>query len=210
MGSAPAQVACPGGCTDEAYCSAACADAAWHAHHGLTCSGPAPAATAASMPAAEPRPLPDDTRCSSARPVPSGVAGAGPGGALRRGAGARQGGAADAEAMRGFRAHADATNDIFHVAAQVVAGTLLRARRALRDACLAASGAGARRPLPTLHDGLMVLGFRWGMASGSSCMSFLAAIAASWAPYAAGVCTHPVYSLTYFSPSFVSGTHSRT
>ena len=171
---------------DESYCSAACADAAWHAYHGLTCSGPAPASTAASMPAAVPRPLPDDTRCSSARPVPSGVAGAGPIGALRQGAGARQGGAADAEAMRGFRAHADATNDIFHVAAQVVAGTLLRARRVLGKECPAASGAGAWQPPPFLHEGFMVLGLRWGMRSGSSCMSCLVAIVANWAPYAAG------------------------
>lgn len=146
MESVPAQVACPGGCADETYCSAACADAAWHAHHGLTCCGPAPMSTAASMPAVVPQPLLEDARCSSARPVPSEVAGAGPIGALRRGMGVRQGGAADAEAMRGFRAHANATNDIFHVAAQVIAGTLLRARRLLGDECSADSGAGARWP----------------------------------------------------------------
>ena len=142
-GSVPAQVVCPGGCADETYCSAACADAAWHAHHGLTCCGPAPTSTAARMPAAVPQPLPEHTRDSSVRPAPYGAAGAGPVVVLRHGASARQGGPADADAMRGFRAHADATNDIFHVAAQVIAGTLLRARRLLGDG----GGAGAQQPL---------------------------------------------------------------
>ena len=36
----PATVACPGGCTDEVFCSAACADAAWKDHHCLLCTGP--------------------------------------------------------------------------------------------------------------------------------------------------------------------------
>ena len=109
------------------------------------------------MPAAVPQPLPEDTGCSSARPVPAEVAGAAPVRGLRQGAGARQGGAADAEAMQRFRVHADATNDIFHVTAQVIAGTLLRARRLLGDEGPVASGAGAQQPLSSLHKGFVVL-----------------------------------------------------
>ena len=51
--------------------------------------------------------------------------------ARRQDAGWRPGGVCDARAMRRFQAHANVTNDIFHVAAQAVAGTLLRARRLL-------------------------------------------------------------------------------
>lgn len=40
---------------------------------------------------------------------------------------------AKAEAIRRFRQHADDTNDIFHIAAQLVADTLLRADKLLKD-----------------------------------------------------------------------------
>ena len=35
-----------------------------------------------------------------------------------------------AEAIRGFKAHADSTNDIFHIAAQVIARVILQASKA--------------------------------------------------------------------------------
>ena len=39
-----------------------------------------------------------------------------------------------AEAVRAFNDHADGTNDIFHLAAQLIAGVLLRADRILQSA----------------------------------------------------------------------------
>ena len=39
-----------------------------------------------------------------------------------------------AEAVRAFNAHADGTNDIFHLAAQLIAGVLLRADRIIQSA----------------------------------------------------------------------------
>lgn len=51
---------------------------------------------------------------------------------------------ARAEALRAFRAHADETNDIFHLAAQVIAGTILRAEALLGSD--AAQGASLTRP----------------------------------------------------------------
>jgi len=127
-GGAGAQVACPGGCADELFCSAACADAAWRVHHALTCCGPPARAPGGGA-------LPDAAPAGSA-----GAAAAGPGAEARAASGEapagarRRGGAGGARAMRRFRDHADATNDVFHVAAQVVAGTLLRAARLLGDA----------------------------------------------------------------------------
>eukprot|EP00899_Mesostigma_viride_P010240 jgi/Mesvir1/19217/Mv11526-RA.1 len=76
----PSVQPCPGGCTDEVYCSEKCATAAWQLHHLLLCSG--------KHASDESHPL-----------------------------------------VR-FKRHADATNDIFHVAAQVVASTILRCRAA--------------------------------------------------------------------------------
>lgn len=40
-----------------------------------------------------------------------------------------------ADALRAFKKHADETNDIFHIAAQVIAMTILRADRLLTNGC---------------------------------------------------------------------------
>ena len=36
----PPLTPCPGGCDEEAFCSPACAAAAWREHHALLCVGP--------------------------------------------------------------------------------------------------------------------------------------------------------------------------
>ena len=51
---------------------------------------------------------------------------------------------AHAAALRAFRQHADETNDIFHLAAQVIARTILAAER-----LLSSSAAGGVLLLPT-------------------------------------------------------------
>ena len=139
----PAAVPCRGGCDDESYCTAACEAAAWEAHHQLLCTGPAESADAdvrlengsADVGADEPRrkrtrhavaAVPDQTAhhgaCSAVRQKA----------AIRHDGGQQNDGAsADVatrrDALVQFKAHADATNDIFHVAARLIAGVLLRA-----------------------------------------------------------------------------------
>ncbi|KAL2610826.1 hypothetical protein R1flu_022518 [Riccia fluitans] len=70
---------CPGGCSEDVYCSDVCADEAWRAYHSLLCTGP-------------------NSLC------------------------------VNKTALVKFKDHARDTNDIFLVAAQVIAGTLIRAR----------------------------------------------------------------------------------
>ncbi|KAL3682027.1 hypothetical protein R1sor_000049 [Riccia sorocarpa] len=70
---------CPGGCSEDVYCSDVCADEAWKAYHSLLCTGP-------------------NSLCKNKN------------------------------ALMKFKDHARDTNDIFLVAAQAIAGTLLRAR----------------------------------------------------------------------------------
>ncbi|CAM6129140.1 unnamed protein product [Calypogeia fissa] len=76
----PPMVNCLGGCSEELFCSKACADEAWNSYHSLLCRGP---------------------------------------GSLCQ----------DQKALARFKEFADDTNDIFHVAAQVISGTILQAQR---------------------------------------------------------------------------------
>jgi len=153
----PAVVPCPGGCRDEAYCSTACSGAAWDGFHQLLCTGPAaprqpPAGLGHSVSAA----TNDEPRRKRSKQS-AGVAHAHASAqhqacssdshteAQRDGDctdGAAEGAACRAEALREFNAHADATNDIFRVAARLVAGVLLRAA-ALLDTETAPSPAHA-------------------------------------------------------------------
>ena len=50
-----------------------------------------------------------------------------------------------ADALRAFRAHADETNDIFHLAGQLIARTILHAERLLASG---APAGGSAAPLP--------------------------------------------------------------
>ena len=54
---------------------------------------------------------------------------------------------ARADALRAFRRHADATNDIFHLAAQVIARTIVQAERLLGGGAAAAGGPCCHTPV---------------------------------------------------------------
>eukprot|EP00887_Chlorella_sp_A99_P006616 scaffold3.g6616.t1 len=124
----PAPVRCRGGCADEWYCSTACEAAAWERCHQLLCTGPADAAAA--------------------------DAGGGKGKQLVATGGAQRQQEAEqrreqAAAMTEFTDLADATNDVFRLAAVVVAITLLRAER-----LLAQQQQAAWLPFAVGHKGL--------------------------------------------------------
>ncbi|PSC68405.1 SET domain-containing [Micractinium conductrix] len=149
----PAPVPCPGGCPDAHYCSETCAEAAWQHSHQLLCPGP-----------------------------PQGEAGgdAAPGGGRGKGkapAAPPAAAPADAEnaAEAAARRHAllelcelaDSTNDVFRLAAQVVAATVLAAERRLAEGgCSSCSSGGGG-----------------GEPSGDACW---AALQAAWEPFAMG------------------------
>ena len=111
LSSSMPQVGCRGGCCDEWYCSSACAEAAWQQYLQLLCPGPEPLGDG-------------DGECSGGGGAhkPNGFSVAA---VLQR---QRQ---QQAEAMREFLLMADATNDIFRLAARVVAQVLLAAERCL-------------------------------------------------------------------------------
>ncbi|KAK9805419.1 hypothetical protein WJX73_003394 [Symbiochloris irregularis] len=106
--SLPPIVSCPGGCTDEVYCSRACADAAWTEHHSLLCCG------RDDQGSAQQRTLLDRGTASSSE--------------------SRETACSNVGAMREFREFADATNDIFHVAARATARVCLHAQAQLQGA----------------------------------------------------------------------------
>ncbi|GJP36281.1 hypothetical protein CLOM_g20809 [Closterium sp. NIES-68] len=81
-GVLPSAVACPGGCTQEVFCSSTCATSAWAEGHAMLCLGHA----------------------SHAK---------------------------DTQALKAFYTHADESNDIFRLAAKVVASALSRAHTLL-------------------------------------------------------------------------------
>ncbi|CAG9464172.1 unnamed protein product [Pedinophyceae sp. YPF-701] len=134
---------CPGGCR-EAFCSVACARAAWEEGHRLTCPGTDP-----DDPAVLQLYRPDGQVCGPAPGAPSEPRGAGGAAlpswrtcrppwiaasstelrALFREAPPPRGIARPA--LQEFVQHADDTNDVFLLAAGVVAHTLLRASRLL-------------------------------------------------------------------------------
>ncbi|KAL4420876.1 hypothetical protein ABPG77_002835 [Micractinium sp. CCAP 211/92] len=122
----PRPVRCPGGCCEEWYCSSRCAEAAWEQYHQLLCVGPeAEDATQGQ--------LTDATAAAG-----KGKAAAEEPSSNSRGEGGAEL-AARREALREFLHHADSTNDIFRLAALVVAKTLLGAQRQL-DANPGAAG----------------------------------------------------------------------
>ncbi|KAK9811846.1 hypothetical protein WJX72_011125 [[Myrmecia] bisecta] len=154
----PAPVACRGGCSDEVFCSQRCADAAWASYHSLLCCGPqdelpgtssGPPArfirTSFDMPPAQrsTQAASGDAQASGSGRQPSPPKAApsdkGKGKRLHTSSGrslldtaslapsARR----DPDALRQFRGHADATNSAFHIAAKVVASTLIAARQRL-------------------------------------------------------------------------------
>ena len=144
----PAVVPCPGGCEDEAYCSAACSRAAWDGYHQLLCTGPAAPrepgtgledggyGSAADEPRRKRSKLPARILHAHAHAQHEGCSSSGQRGVQRDGScndDAAEGAASRRQALAEFNAHADATNDIFHVAARLVAGVLLRGAALLRS-----------------------------------------------------------------------------
>jgi len=138
----PAVVPCPGGCRVEAYCSAACSRAAWEGCHQLLCTGPAagresnaaPGSGGADSAADEPRRKRSKHSVGAVHAHASAQHQACSSDSHREAQrdgnctdSAAEGAASRREALRELGAHADATNDIFRVAARLVAGVLLRA-----------------------------------------------------------------------------------
>ena len=164
--SLPAIVSCPGGCSEDSYCSTVCAEAAWESYHQLLCIGAPPlevsngdlsseeqrsasrgdhgtgkrsridagasvsasasaSGTVSAAQSAAPSAVQSvaDLGLTCTNPAANGIAG-GDNSLLVRNL-------ERSAARRLFSAHADATNDIFHVAARVVAGVLLRAQAEL-------------------------------------------------------------------------------
>lgn len=119
----PTPVRCPGSCCEEWYCSSGCADAAWQQYHQLLCVGP------------------EEEEEDHA---PAGTASKGKGAAAPTSAGHR--GEDDdelqqqREALREFLHHADSTNDVFRLAANVVARVLLAAQQQLEGAAATKAG----------------------------------------------------------------------
>lgn len=121
----PQPVRCRGRCSEDWYCSKACEAAAWDKCHQLLCTGAAEqengqqrAAEAGSSGAA---------RAKGKRPAADVVPGYARADAAADPAVARQ----RAEALMAFNDFADGTNDVFRLAAKVVAATLLAAERQL-------------------------------------------------------------------------------
>ncbi|KAG2493087.1 hypothetical protein HYH03_008750 [Edaphochlamys debaryana] len=122
--SLPQPVPCRRGCGDM-YCSVACEDEAWRHHHCLLCTASAPASEAAGP----------STSYSGA----SGSGAQAAEEAVEEVLGVR----VDRRALAAFAAHAAETNEIFLLAAQVVASTLLKASRLLSEGGGTASDAAA-------------------------------------------------------------------
>ncbi|KAL0052681.1 hypothetical protein WJX82_005986 [Trebouxia sp. C0006] len=135
----PQPVACPSGCQDEVYCSQHCATAAWVAHHSILCCQATCPRTDRTQKALQQKRRPAVASMHLAVGVihPA-VATTHPAVAIThlavatmQLAMATMHLAVGAMPMREFREHADNTNDIFLVAAQAVAHSLITALAAL-------------------------------------------------------------------------------
>lgn len=130
------QVPCHQGCS-ERYCSAECAREAWNTYHCLLCCGSSHPPDAADPGGSGS----GDVRATLSAAAAGGVGGGGDGGGSNHVGGgssssepsssallqcAALGVTVDAQAMQRFAQHADKTNDIFHVAARVMATSLVQ------------------------------------------------------------------------------------
>lgn len=137
------QVPCLGGCSEEKYCSAACAEAAWQQYHQLLCAGPDAAGSGST----------------SGKGKAAAAGGSGSKSAERRQA-----------ALREFLHHADETNDVFRLAAVVLARTLLEAEQLVEQGGSPGSVEGS-----SCGSG--------SEPSGNACWK---ALQAAWEPFACG------------------------
>ncbi len=137
---------CPGGCSEESYCSAACAEAAWQQYHKLLCVG-------------------------------QGAAGSSSASSKGKAAVASSSGSRSAErrraALQEFLHLADETNDVFRLAAVVLARTLLAAEQLLEQQ----GGAGASGAEGNSS------GSSGGEPSADACWR---ALLAAWEPFGCG------------------------
>ncbi|KAL4419340.1 hypothetical protein ABPG75_002643 [Micractinium tetrahymenae] len=129
----PQPVRCPGGCCEDWYCSSRCAEAAWEPYHQLLCVGP-------EGDAEEQPPAGADAKGRGKAAVVEGGGSSGSGG---RSPDNNAELAARQAALREFLHHADTTNDVFRLAAVVVAKTLLAAQRQLHAQPLAGSSSSS-------------------------------------------------------------------
>lgn len=150
------QVPCPGGCEEDSYCSARCAEVAWRQYHSVLCTGGGQAAG----PAAQGKGKAAASEASAAE------------------AERRQRAAAVAE----FNEHADETNDVFRLAAKVVATVLLQARRLLEQGAAAGSG-GSSSEAPGASSSSSRAA---GAGSGAGPEQCWVALQAAWEPFAMG------------------------
>ncbi|DBA82713.1 TPA: hypothetical protein ACH3X1_006947 [Trebouxia sp. C0004] len=128
----PQPVACPSGCQDEVYCSQHCAAAAWVAHHSLLCcQASCPRSDAAGCVPETPSSSGNHASGSGSYASSSNNYASGNQTAASSASNRAQLPAGHAAAVREFREHADNTNDIFLVAAQAIAHTLITAHAAL-------------------------------------------------------------------------------
>lgn len=139
------KVLCPGGCPDEAYCSAACAAADWHTQHRKLCLGPgitspssASGPIGASAPAAAERAAAGSTSQEGTEAdEPVEALSAGCSHAQHDGMPQAEPAAPQThrERLAAFREHADSTNNIFHVIAKLLVSVVCQA-----DALLSQTG----------------------------------------------------------------------
>lgn len=133
---------CPGGCSEESYCSAACAEAAWQQYHKLLCVGQGAAGSSSA----------------SSKGKAAVESSSGSRSAERRRA-----------ALQEFLHLADETNDVFRLAAVVLARTLLAAEQLLEQQ----GGAGAS-------------GAEGGSSGEPSADACWRALLAAWEPFGCG------------------------
>ncbi|GAB4823261.1 hypothetical protein N2152v2_010307 [Parachlorella kessleri] len=122
----PEVVLCPGGCSDDKYCSERCAQAAWQQYHSLLCLGDACGGNSSSSSAINASP-----QGKGKAPVVQEAA---------QHVESREQRQQRLGALHEFNDHADETNDVFLLAAKVVATVLLRAQQVLEAAQQPGSG----------------------------------------------------------------------
>ena len=135
------KVLCPGGCPDEAYCSAACAAADWHAQHRKLCLGPGVASrSSASGPLGASGPAAVESAAAGstsqedagadepAEALPASCSHAQHDGMPQAGPAAPQ---TQRERLVAFREHADSSNNIFHVVAKLLMSVICQAEALL-------------------------------------------------------------------------------
>ena len=129
----PVAVRCRGGCSEEWYCSTGCEQAEWEQCHQLLCTGAAESGDSSGGGSSEPAASAGMGKQAAAEAVHD-----------RETADRETERQQLAAAVMEFNDLADATNDVFRLAAKVVVMTILRAERLVDErAAVGSNGAGA-------------------------------------------------------------------